>query len=50
MRGTVKVEKGELKAERITPANAGNRKSFDSIRKPFEDHPRECGEQRITHT
>ena len=36
------------RSDRITPACAGNRKSWIILHRKKQDHPRVCGEQDIT--
>ena len=48
MRGTVIGAADVAKEKRITPACAGNRKTPFGLPLLLQDHPRVCGEQRLT--
>ena len=47
VRGTENSVSLMARADRITPACAGNRQQDATVCTPTEDHPRVCGEQRI---
>ena len=47
VRGTVGALAGDLQAQGITPACAGNRDAADQPQRGQQDHPRVCGEQKI---
>ena len=51
VRGTAPMPNALHATERITPACAGNSGKIKSIKVPFGDHPRVCGEQlaRLRH-
>ena len=48
MRGKLHPTEGTLSAFRITPADAGKTRHWSSFSSKRKDHPRGCGENRLT--